>query len=76
MNLIILNDGNFCTSSWDSSIKVFNSESYEILLIINEPNNNDVCYVSQLNDNCIILCSNRIFKYRLINNLFYKSIKY
>ena len=65
MNLIILHDGNFCTSSWDSSIKIFNSETYELLLKINEPNNNDVCYVAQLNDDSIILCSNRIFKYRL-----------
>lgn len=29
MNLIILNDGNICTSSWDSSIKKFNSWTYE-----------------------------------------------
>ena len=66
MNLIVLHDGNFCTSSWDSSIKIFNSESYELLLKINEPKNNDVCYVAQLNDDSLILCSNRIFKYRLL----------
>ena len=65
MNLIVLKDGNFCTSSWDSSIKIFSSETYELLLKINEPKNNDVCYVSQLNDDSIILCSNRIFKYKL-----------
>ena len=65
MNLIILHDGNFCTSSWDSSIKIFNSENYELLLKINEPKNNDVCYVTQLNDDSLILCSNRIFKYKL-----------
>ena len=68
MNLIVLNDGNFCTSSWDSSIKIFSSETYELLLKINEPKNNDVCYVSQLNDNSIILCSNRIFKYKLTDD--------
>ena len=68
MNLIILNDGNFCTSSWDSSIKIFSSDTYVLLLKINEPNSNDVCYVAQLIDDCIILCSNRIFKYRLFNN--------
>ena len=68
MNLIILHDNNFCTSSWDSSIKIFNSQTYELLLKINEPNNNDVCYVSQLHDDSIILCSNRIFKYRLFDN--------
>ena len=68
MNLIILHDGNFCTSSWDSSVKVFNSDTYELLLKISEPNNNDVCYVSQLNDDSLILCSNSIFKYRLFNN--------
>ena len=68
MNLIILHDNNFCTSSWDSSIKIFSSETYELLLKINEPNNNDVCYVSQLNDHSIILCSNKIFKYRLSND--------
>ena len=65
MNLIILHDSNFCVSSWDSSIKIFNSETYELLLKINEPNNNDVCYVSQLNDDSLILCSNKIFKYKL-----------
>ena len=65
MNLIILHDGNFCTSSWDSSIKIFNSVTYELLLKINEPKNNDVCYVTQLNDDSIILCSNCIFKYKL-----------
>jgi hypothetical protein len=68
MNLIILHDGNFCTSSWDSSVKVFNSDRYDLLLKISEPNNNDVCYVSQLNDDRLILCSNSIFKYRLFNN--------
>ena len=68
MNLIVLHDGNFCTSSWDSSIKIFNSESYELLLKINEPKNNDVCYVSQLNDDSIIVCSNRIFKYKLLED--------
>ena len=65
MNLIVLNDGNFCTSSWDSSIKIFSSETYELLLKINEPKKNDVCYVTQLNDDSLILCSNHIFKYRL-----------
>ena len=65
MNLIILHDNNFCTSSWDSSVKIFNSETYELLLKINEPNNNDVCYVSQLNDDSLIICSNKIFKYKL-----------
>ena len=68
MNLIILHDGNFCTSSWDSSIKIFNSTTYDLLLKINEQNNNDVCYVLQLKDDSIILCSNRIFKYKLYNN--------
>ena len=68
MNLIILRDNNFCTSSWDSSVKIFNSETYELLLKINEPNNNDVCYVSQLNDDSLIICSNKIFKYKLIED--------
>ena len=67
MNLILLHDGNFCTSSWDATIKIFNSENYELLLKITEPNNYDVCYVLQLNDNSLILCSNCIYKYKLAN---------
>ena len=68
MNLILLHDGNFCTSSWDATIKIYNNENYELLLKITEPNNYDVCYVLQLNDNSLILCSNCIYKYKLIND--------
>ena len=50
------------------NIKIFSSDTYVLLLKINEPNSNDVCYVAQFIDDCIILCSNRIFKYSLFNN--------
>ena len=68
MNMILLHDGNFCTSSWDGSIKIFDSKTFKILLIIDDQNNDDVCYVNQLNDDSIILCSVKIYKYRLYNN--------
>ena len=68
MNMILLHDGNFCTSSWDGSVKIFDSKTFKVLLIIRDPNNDDVCYVNQLNDDSIILCSTKIYKYRLYNN--------
>ena len=68
INMILLHDGNFCTSSWDENIKIFDSKTFKLLLIIRDPNNDDVCYVTQLNDDSIILCSSKIYKYRLYNN--------
>ena len=68
INMILLHDGNFCTSSWDQSVKIFDSKTFKLLLIIRDPNNDDVCYVNQLNDDSIILCSSKIYKYRLYNN--------
>ena len=68
MNMILLKDGNFATSSWDTTVKIFNGKTFEILLIIEEPEENDVCYVTQLNDNSILLCSRKIYKYKLFNN--------
>ena len=68
MNMIILNDGNFATSSWDSSVKIFDYKTFKVLLVINEREENDVCYVLQLNDESILVCSRKMYKYILYDN--------
>ena len=68
MNMIKLNDGNFVTSSWDSSVKIFDYKTFKILLVINEREENDVCYVLQLNDESILVCSRKMYKYTLYDN--------
>ena len=68
MNMIKLNNGNFATASWDGSVKIFDGKTYKLIQTIKEPHDNDVCYISQLSDDSILICSNIIQKIRLINN--------
>ena len=68
MNMIMLKDGNFVTASWDSSVKIFDYKTFKILLVINEQEENDVCYVLQLNDESILVCSRKMYKYTLYDN--------
>ena len=68
MNMIKLSNGNFATSSWDGTVKIFNGISYNLIQTIKESHDNDICYITQLSDDSILICSNIIQKIRLINN--------
>ena len=68
MNMILLKDGNFATSSWDSTVKIFNSKDYSVILEIKEPEENDICYIVQLNDLSLLMCSKKLYNYKLYDN--------
>ena len=53
--VIILNDLRLCSSSFDGTIKIFDKDNYEVLLIIKE-HNFIINYVTQLKNNQLVSC--------------------
>ena len=53
--VIILNDLRLCSSSFDGTIKIFDKDNYNVLLIIKE-HNFIINYISQLKNNKLISC--------------------
>lgn len=74
--LCILRDKRIMSSSNDCSIRIFNENSFECDLIINE-NNEGVIFVSQLKDETILSCSyNKDIKiYKLIGLFDYQIVQ-
>ena len=76
MNMILLKDGNFATSSWDCTAKIFNSKDFNVILVIKEPEENDVCYITQLKDSTLLMCSKKMYNYKLYDNDTKCSLEY
>jgi WD40 repeat protein len=53
--VIILNDLRLCSSSFDGTIKIFDKDNYELLLIIKE-HHFIINYVTQLKNNQLVSC--------------------
>ena len=65
MNMVKLKNGGFATSSWDGTVKIFDDKNYNLLQTIKEPKLNDISYITQLNDDSLLICSNIIQKIKL-----------
>ena len=68
MNMVKLKNGGFATSSWDGTVKIFDEKNYNLIQTIKEPKLNDISYVTQLNDDSLLICSNIIQKIKLSND--------
>ena len=68
MNMVKLRNGGFATSSWDGTVKIFDENNYSLIQTIKEPKLNDVSYVTQLNDDSLLICSNIMQKVKLSND--------
>ena len=68
MNMVKLRNGGFATSSWDGTVKIFDEKNYSLIQTIKEPKLNDISYVTQLNDDSLLICSNIMQKVRLSND--------
>ena len=68
MNMVKLRNGGFATSSWDGTVKIFDENNYGLIQTIKEPKLNDISYVTQLNDDSLLICSNIMQKIRLSND--------
>ena len=68
MNMVKLRNGGFATSSWDGTVKIFDDKNYSLIQTIKEPKLNDISYVTQLNDDSLLICSNIMQKIRLSND--------
>ena len=66
--LLILNDGRLASCSYDKTINIYNSNDFSIELVIEEENK--INYIYQLDDNTLIICSNKIILYDIIDNEF------
>ena len=65
MNMVKLRNGGFATSSWDGTVKIFDDKNYNLIQTIKEPKLNDISYVTQLNDDSLLICSNIMQKIKL-----------
>ena len=68
MNMVKLRNGGFATSSWDGTVKIFDENNYNLIQTIKEPKLNDISYVTQLNDDSLLICSNIMQKIKLSND--------
>ena len=68
MNMVKLRNGGFATSSWDGTVKIFDENNYSLIQTIKEPKLNDISYVTQLNDDSLLICSNIMQKIRVSND--------
>ncbi len=68
MNMVKLRNGGFATSSWDGTVKIFDEKNYSLIQTIKEPKLNDISYVTQLNDDSLLICSNIMQKIKLSNH--------
>ena len=66
--MVKLKNGGFATSSWDGTVKIFDDKNYNLIQTIKEPKLNDISYITQLNDDSLLICSNIIQKIKLSND--------
>ena len=66
--LLILNDGRLASCSYDKTINIYNLKDFSIDFEIEEENK--INYIYQLDDNTLIVCSNKIILYDYIDNEF------
>jgi hypothetical protein len=76
MNMVKLRRGGFATSSWDGTVKIFDDKNYSLIQTIKEPKLNDISYVTQLEDDSLLICSNVMQKIRLSSDNRSNTIEY
>jgi hypothetical protein len=76
MNMVKLRKGGFATSSWDGTVKIFDDKNYSLIQTIKEPKLNDISYVTQLEDDSLLICSNVMQKIRLSSDNRSNTIEY
>ena len=76
MNMVKLKNGGFATSSWDGTVKIFDDKNFNLIQTIKEPKLNDISYVTQLNDESLLICSNIMQKIKLSSDNKSHSIEF
>jgi hypothetical protein len=74
--MVKLRRGGFATSSWDGTVKIFDDKNYSLIQTIKEPKLNDISYVTQLEDDSLLICSNVMQKIRLSSDNRSNTIEY
>ena len=64
--ILILNDGRLASCSYDNTINIYNQNDFSIDIVIEEENK--INYIYQLDDNTLIICSNKIILYDIKDN--------